>query len=312
MTKNLEKNIRSFLETAKNPIIVILGPTASGKTALSIKIAHLINGEIVSTDSRQIYKGMEIGTDAIQKNKREGIKHHMLGIVSPDREFSLAEYKDEALKKTKEIKKRKHIPILVGGTGLYISSLVEGYDVPRIPPDKALREKLYREAEKKGKKCLHDKLKKLDPISAEKIHQNNVRYVVRALEINLHSGKEKQDKKAQNPQFNVLMIGIDWPREKLYERINKRVEEQEYRGLIKEVKSLLSKGYSEALPSMSSLGVKELIPYIKGEKTLEECKELLKKNTRNYAKRQLTWFHRYKNVIWISPKELAVILKTKK
>lgn len=298
LKSDLKKELKIFLKTAQNPLVVVLGPTASGKTALSLEIAHLIKGEIISTDSRQMYKGMEIGTDSISKEEQDGIPHHMLGIVKPDKEFSLAEYRDEALKKIEEIKKRDHIPMLVGGTGLYISSIIEGYDVPRIAPDKKLREKLYAQAEKHGAEYLHAKLAKLDSASAEKIHPNNVRYVVRAIEINLASGKNKTDKKKRKSPFDVFMVGLEWPRGELYERIDMRVERQLERGLINEVKKLLKK-YDENLPAMSSLGLKEIIPYIRGEKSLDECVEILKKNTRNYAKRQLTWFRRYKNINWI-------------
>jgi len=308
---DLKRELKSFLKKAKNPLIVVLGPTASGKTGLSIEIAHLIKGEIISTDSRQIYKGMEIGTDAISEKEQDGVPHHMLGIVTPDREFSLAEYKDEALKKIEEIKKRGNIPMLVGGTGLYISSIMEGYDVPRIAPDKKLREKLYKEAEKYGNEYLHAKLAKLDPVSAKKIHPNNVRYVVRAIEINLSSGKNKIDKKKKTQSFDVLMIGLEWPRDELYERIDMRVDRQFERGLVKEVKKLLKK-YDENLPAMSSLGVKEIVPYIKGEKSLDECVKILKKNTRNYAKRQLTWFRRYENINWIQCKTPKKPQKQKK
>lgn len=305
---SLEKDLKSFLKKAKNPLVVVLGPTASGKTALSLKIAHLINGEIISGDSRQIYKGMEIGTDSIPKSKQEGIPHHMLGIVTPNVEFSLAEYKDEALKKIKEIQTRKHIPMLVGGTGLYISSIMEGYNIPRIAPDKKLREKLYKEAEKYGAEHLHKRLQKIDPKTAKCIHPNNVRYVIRAIEINLKTGSAKKNLKQKTLPFDIYMIGIDYPRKELYERINTRVENQLKRGLVDEVKKLLKKGYKPPLPAMSSLGAKEVIPYIKGHQSLEECVETLKKNTRNYAKRQTTWFRRYKNIRWLSIKELKAIL----
>ncbi len=295
---NLLKDLKSFLKTTKNPLIVILGPTASGKTAISLKIAKEIDGEIISTDSRQIYRGLEIGSDALPKDQQEGIPHHMMGIVDPDREYSLAEYKDEAEKIITEIRKRDHIPMLVGGTGLYISALTENYDVPRVPPDKKLREELYKEAEEKGGEALHARLAELDPEAANAIHPNNLRYVVRALEINLKTGKPKQDTKTSEPNPDVFMIGIERPREEIYERINERVDTQDQRGLIDEVTKLLDKGYDENLPSMTSLGVKEIIPFIRGEQTLEECKETLKQNTRNYAKRQGTWFRRYPQIHW--------------
>lgn len=281
-------------------MIVILGPTASGKTELSLKIAKKINGEIISTDSRQIYKEMDILTDTLPKNKRQGIIHHMMGIVPPDKTITLAEYKDMALAKIEEIYKRGHIPILVGGTGLYISAITEGYNVPRIPPNLKLREKLKKEAEKYGAEYLHDKLKSLDTRAAQKIHPNNIRYVIRAIEINLESKKHKIDKR-RAPKFNIYMIGILRPRPELYKRVNERVDSQIRRGLIKEVKNLLKK-YNPNLPSMSSLGVKEIIPYLKGKTTLKQAVELLKKNTRNYAKRQLTWLKRYDKIVWMKPK----------
>lgn len=296
--------IRTFLETAKNPLLVLLGPTASGKTSLSLEIAKAINGEIISTDSRQTYKGMEISTDALPKKERKGIPHHMIGIVTPNKELSLAEFKDMATQKIKEIRAKNRIPMLVGGTGLYISAIIEGYDVPRIAPDKKLREKLYKEVEKHGVGYLHEKLKKLDPEAAKRIHPNNVRYVVRAIEINLKAGRNKTDKKSKKPLYDTLMIGIDWPREAIYERINLRVDNQLKRGLVNEVKKLIKKGYKETLPAMSSLGIKEIIPYVKGEKPLEECVETLKKNTRNYSKRQMTWFRRYKKILWLDGKDL--------
>jgi len=300
---NLIPKIRTFLKTAKAPLLVLLGPTASGKTDLSLKIAKAINGEIISTDSRQIYKGIPISSDVLPKSKRKGIPHHMMEITTPDKELSLAEYKDMAMQKIEEIRLRKHIPMLVGGTGLYISAIIEGYDVPRIAPDKKLREKLYKQAEKYGAEYLHKKLQKLDPASAKRIHQNNIRYVVRAIEINLKGNRNKADKKAKKSPFNTMMMGINWPREKLYQRIEKRVDEQLKRGLIKEAKKFIKK-YSTNLPAMSSLGIKELIPYIKGEKSLEECVETLKKNTRNYAKRQMTWFGRYKKILWLNGEKL--------
>jgi len=289
----------SFIKSAKRPLIVVLGPTASGKTELSLKIAKKVGGEIVSTDSRQIYKEMEIATDVVPEKKREKVKHHMIEIVPPDKTLTLAEYKDLALEEIEGIYKRGHVPVLVGGTGLYVSAIIEGYSVPRIPPNEKLRKKLYKEAEKHGAEYLHDKLKKLDPRAASKIHPNNIRYVIRALEINLESKKHKVDKK-RGPEFDTYIIGIERPRPELYSRVNARVDSQLKRGLIKEVKTLLKK-YDPNLPSMSSLGVKEIIPYLRGETTLEEATELLKKNTRNYAKRQMTWFRRYEKVVWVKP-----------
>ncbi|MFH1284193.1 MAG: tRNA (adenosine(37)-N6)-dimethylallyltransferase MiaA, partial [Candidatus Peregrinibacteria bacterium] len=298
---NIMEEIKKFIKTANKPLIVILGPTASGKTSLSLALAHEINGEVISTDSRQIYKGMEIGTEAVFKKEMHGIPHHMIGITTPDKTITLAEYKEAAIKIINEIYKKKHIPMLVGGTGLYISAITEGYNVPRIPPNTDLRAKLSIQAEKKGKKSVHDLLARLDPEAAARIHQNNLRYVIRAIEVHKFSKDKKSEKLPATP-FDTFMIGIDRPREELYAAIDARIGKQVKKGLIEEVKKLLVKKYDAALPAMSSLGVKEIIPYIKGNLTLPECLEILKKNTRNYAKRQMTWFRRYDNVRWLAPK----------
>jgi tRNA dimethylallyltransferase len=180
--------------------------------------------------------------------------------------------------------------------------------VPRVPPNKKLRDKLGKEAVSKGPESIHNKLKKLDPKSAAKIHPNNTRYVIRAIEVNLATQKSTPTKK-KNPNFDLFMIGINCPREELYKKINHRVDTQDQRGLIQEVKKLQNKGYDESLPSMSSLGVKEIIPYVKGEMPLADCLELLKRNTRRYAKRQMTWFRKYDNVKWLTPKEVEFYIK---
>jgi len=304
----LIQKLKEFLKTAENPLIVILGATASGKTELSLNIAHSIGGEIISTDSRQIYKEMAISTDALLEKDQDGVAHHMIQICNPDKILSMAEYKEMALKKIEEIYERKHIPMLVGGTGLYVSAIIEGYAVPKIPPNYELRDKLEKEAKKRGNEFLHNKLKELDPKAAQKIHPNNLRYVIRAIEINMTSGKNKEDTKQNDSPFNVFKIGINRPREEIYHRINSRVDLQRNTGLIEEVKALLDKKYDENLPSMTSLGVKEIIPYIKGEMSLDQCLEILKKNTRHYAKRQISWLKRYKNVHWITADEAKEIV----
>ncbi|MFA6917721.1 MAG: tRNA (adenosine(37)-N6)-dimethylallyltransferase MiaA [Candidatus Gracilibacteria bacterium] len=310
---DLFQNLKTFLKKSHRPLVVILGPTASGKTALSLKAAKELNGEIISADSRQIYKGMEIGTDMILPDKQEGIPHHLLAITTPNKVVSLAEYKEMAIETIKKIHQRKKLPILVGGTGLYISAITENYEVPRIKPNLSLRRKLQEEAKKKGVEFVHQRLTKLDPAAAKKIHPNNLRYVIRAIEINMASGKTKNDKKSQS-KFDVYMMGINWPRENLYERINRRVDEQFLKGLVEEVKALLKKGYREDLPAMTSLGVKEIIPHVKNKNrmTMQMAAETLKRNIRHYAKRQLTWFKKYKNVNWLTPKEFMELVKPAK
>jgi len=305
---DLSRSLNSFLKNAKKPLIVVLGPTASGKTALSLHLAKKHDGEIVSTDSRQIYRGMEIGTDAIHPDQQEGVPHHLIGITNPDKVITLAEYKEMALDTIKKIHSKKKLPILVGGTGLYISAITENYDVPRVKPNTRLREKLQEDARKHGVEYVHQLLMKLDPKAARKIHPNNLRYVIRAIEINKASGENKKDKKAK-PQFDVFMVGISWAREKLYERINQRVDNQIKRGLLDEVKALLKKGYAAHLPAMTSLGVKEVIPHLKKKASLIEMVDVLKMNTRRYAKRQMTWFRKYKDAHWLTPQEYAELLK---
>ncbi|MBU1151207.1 tRNA (adenosine(37)-N6)-dimethylallyltransferase MiaA [Patescibacteria group bacterium] len=302
---DLLKDLTSFVETAKKPLVVILGPTAAGKTAISLKIAKHINGEIISTDSRQIYKYMDIATDVISPQEQDNIPHHLLTFAEPDQLIDMATYKNLALKKIEEIYSRKHIPMLVGGTGLYISAIIEGYNLPSVPPNPKLRLELEQQAKNEGKESVHDILKKLDPKSAEKIHPNNLRYTIRAIEI-AKSG-QKPNQKQKSP-FDLFTIGLTLPREELYEKINNRVDQQKNSGLLEEVQNLTNKGYDENLPSMTSLGVKEIIPYLRGEMPLENCLETLKQNTRHYAKRQLTWLKRYDNVNWLSKEDVQEIL----
>ena len=304
---DIDKTILEFVKGSKKnnqkPLLVILGGTASGKTALSIHIAKNFNGEVVSTDSRQVYKYMDIATAKITPQEMDGIPHHMLDIVEPDQEFTLADFVNKAKIHIEDILRREKLPILVGGTGLYIRAICENYKIPRIPPNNKFRLNLQKELEEKGGDYLYEKLKRLDPEAAKKIHPHNHRYVIRALEI-AQTGQKKTDQKGKN-EYNVLKFGIEWDREKLYERINKRAANQIEDGLINETKTLLQKGYDLSLPSMSSLGYPEMIKYIKGEISLDEALELLQKNTRNYAKRQLTWFRREPDVIWISGEDLA-------
>ena len=304
---DLIKEIKAFIKKSENPLIVILGPTGSGKTALSLELAKKLKGEVISADSRQLYKGMEISTDTLSKEDQGKIPHHLLGIIKPDEAISVAEYKTKATKLIDKLQKNKKIPILVGGTGLYISAITEGYSIPKIPPNLALRKRLMTEAKKKGNEAIYKRLQKLDPHAAKKIHPNNLRYVIRAIEINM-AGKKKQDKK-DGGKYDVYMVGIDWPRADLYKRIEKRVDAQIKRGLVNEVKSLLDQKYLPDLPSMTSLGVKEIIPHIKKNMPLDKCIEILKKNTRHYAKRQLTWFRKVKKINWLKPKDLKELLK---
>ncbi|MBU1019326.1 MAG: tRNA (adenosine(37)-N6)-dimethylallyltransferase MiaA [Patescibacteria group bacterium] len=308
--QSLLQNLKTFLKEAKKPpLIIVLGPTASGKTGLSIALAQKFNGEIISADSRQIYRGMDVGTDKISAKDAQGIKHYMIDIKSPDQTFTMADFQRESTYSIKEILNKGKIPFLVGGTGLYINAIAENYQLNNAPPDTSLRAELEKELEKQGAEHMHKMLSELDPLSASKIHPNNHRYLIRALEINLKTKQTKSNSKGES-KYEIFKIGINWPREELYERINSRVDEQIDRGILNEIKTLLDQGYSRNLPAMSGLGYKEFFPYLDGEKPLEECLEDLKQATRNYAKRQITWFGRDDTIYWISPREAEEVKRS--
>ncbi len=283
-------------------IIVILGPTASGKTDLGLALAKKFNGEIVSADSRQVYKKMNIGTakPAGEWVKGayivDGISHYLMDIIDPGESFSLADYKERAMDAIKDILSRKKLPIIVGGTGLYVRALVDNLDMPKVAPSKKLRKELA----KKTLPELAAMLLKIDPATAKKIDLKNPRRVLRALEVFILSGESflTQSTKS-NPVFDVLEIGIDWPREELYARIDARVDKQMEDGLLEETEMLVKKKYNWDLPSMSGIGYKQMGFYLRGEATLAEAVAILKRDTRRYAKRQMTWFGSDKKIKWI-------------
>ena len=293
-------------------LIVILGPTASGKTSWSLQLAEQFKGEIISADSRQLYKKMTIGTAKVEGDwKWTGLnrnycvgktQHHLIDFLDPGKQFTLTQFRDLGVKYIKNSHKHKKVPFLVGGTGLYIQSIVDNYNIPKVPPNKKLRMSL----EEKSLEELHGLLKKMDPIAAEKIDSKNARRLVRALEVCIFTGETFSSQRLKGePLFNTLQIGIDIPRELLYQRIDMRVDEMISQGLIKEIKALLKQKYSWDLPSMNGVGYKEMRPFIEGEKTLEECTEILKRNTRRLARKQLTWFRKDKRVIWVKSYEEA-------
>jgi len=306
--EEIQKFLEKCKEDDKKPLVSILGPTASGKTDLSIEIAKRFNGEVISADSRQVYKYMDIGTAKITQAEMQGIKHHMLDVVDPSSEFTLADYKRKGIKAINEVHLRQKLPILCGGTGLYFNAIIENYQIPQVPPQYDLRQKLAQYYEENGAEALHKILEEHDPETAKEIHPNNVRYVIRAIEICTTNGGKKVDKKGEK-MFEAFNIGIDWPRDILYERINKRVHVQIEKGLLNEVKTLLMKGYNEKYPSISSLGYLELIEFLKGDVTMEQAIENIQKNTRNYCKRQQTWFRRYKDIHWVKGSEIEEYFK---
>ena len=290
----------------KNKVIVIVGPTGVGKTETSIKVAKTFDGEIVSADSMQIYKKMDIGTAKITKDEMQNVPHHMIDILDIDKTFSAAAYKEMASKIIDDIIKRGKTPIVAGGTGLYVDSLFLDYEFGASFKDEKIRKKYEKIAAEKGNEYLHTLLENVDKKSAEKIHFNNVKRVIRALEINEICGKTvdevnaEKEKTERKEKYSPIMVGLTRDREILYERINKRVDLMLEKGLVDEVKSLYAgdKKFSET--SLSGIGYKEVIYYLKGLVTYDEMVRILKKETRHYAKRQLTWFNRNKDIKWFN------------
>ena len=289
------------------PLIILTGPTAVGKTALSIGLAKAADGEIISADSMQVYKKMNIGTAKIEPEEMQGVRHHLIDILDPAEEFNVVLFKKYALRAMEDIYSRGKIPIIVGGTGFYIQALLYNIDFEENDNDMSYREKLQNLADTHGKIFLHDMLAEVDPESAEKIHENNVKRVIRALEfykktgmkISEHNETESQKKSPYN--FEYFVLNDD--RQKLYDRIDRRIDIMLEAGLLDEVKLLVSEGYSRELVSMQGLGYKEIIDYIQGRCTLDEAVYTLKRDTRHFAKRQITWFKREKHVTWVDKSE---------
>ncbi|CUA80352.1 tRNA (adenosine(37)-N6)-dimethylallyltransferase MiaA [Anoxybacillus suryakundensis] len=277
-------------------VVVLIGPTAVGKTKMSIELAKRLNGEIINGDSMQVYKGLDIGTAKIRQEEMEGIPHHLLNIKEPHESFSVAEFQTLARSLITDITRRGKLPIIVGGTGLYIQSVIYDYQFSDAPSNSLYRQSLERYSPDE----LYEQLKRIDPLSAERIHPNNVRRVIRALEIYHCTGKTMTEwLKEQKRQlvYNVALIGLAMEREKLYERINRRVDEMIAQGLIEEVKRLYDQGLHDC-QAIQAIGYKELYAHLDGEITLEEAIEQLKQNSRRYAKRQLTWFRNQMPVRW--------------
>lgn len=292
----------------KKPLVIITGPTAVGKTQISIKLAKAISGEIVSADSMQVYRYMDIGTAKINKGQTDGIKHYLIDILDPQEEFNVVNFKSYAKAAIKEIYSKGKIPIIVGGTGFYIQALLYDIDFKETKENYPYREKLEAIAKEKGDNYLHSKLEEVDSESAIKIHPNNIKKVIRALEYYKETGEKisehnKKQSKKESP-YNFSYIVLTDEREHLYERINARVDGMIEKGLVGEVQELLSRGCKKNMISMQGLGYKEIISYIEGESSLEDSIYRLKRDTRRFAKRQLTWFKREKEVTWINKNKL--------
>lgn len=283
-------------------LLVIVGPTAVGKTALSLHLAKQFQGEIISGDSMQVYRGMDIGTAKATAEERAKVPHHLLDLLSPDEAFSVQEFQQLARQTIAEIWHRDHLPILVGGTGLYIEAATYDYQVPPVKENKSLREQLQKLVTQEGNQSLFQKLRAVDPVTADRLHPNDVKRVIRALEVYQATGKPfSAFKQEPKPLYeNMLWVGLTMPREQLYQRINQRVDQMLEQGLVEEVKMLRAQGYHSQLTSMQAIGYKEILSYLEGEITLEEAIHLIKKGSRRYAKRQFSWFRRIRNIHWFN------------
>ncbi|MFD1360425.1 tRNA (adenosine(37)-N6)-dimethylallyltransferase MiaA [Lentibacillus salinarum] len=284
----------------RTPVIAIVGPTAVGKTRLSIKIAGRFDGEVISGDSMQVYKGLDIGTDKITEVEKQGIPHHMIDIKHPEDPFSVADYQNLVQSHIEEIDSRGKLPIIAGGSGLYIQAALYDYHFAKQRRDQHVTERLEEELKAKGSGTLHNRLWEIDPGHAAKVHPNNHRRLIRALEIYETTGMTMSDyqrNQLENSPYNSIFIGLEMDRERLYRRINNRVDHMLEGGLLEEVKVLYNQGY-ENHQSMRGIGYKEFIPYFKGDQTFDETVSLLKRNSRRYAKRQYTWFKNKMKVNW--------------
>lgn len=284
----------------KIPLVILTGPTAVGKTNLSIQLAKKMNMEIISADSMQIYKYMDVGSAKVTEDEMNGVKHYLIDEVTPDYSFSVSEFQERANDYINQIVKKGKLPLVTGGTGLYLNSLIYSMDFAKSDADNELRETLRVELEENGIDYMYEKLKSLDEEAANRIHKNNTKRVIRAIEVCM-SGKKMSDFSNDlklNEKYEPIIIVLNRDREHLYRRINKRVDIMISQGLEDEVKTLLNMGYSSDLVSMQGIGYKEIIKYLNNEYTYEEAIEIIKRDSRRYAKRQLTWFRRYENAKW--------------
>ena len=284
----------------KIPLIILTGPTAVGKTDLSIKLSKSLNAEIISADSMQIYKYMDIGSAKVTKEEMDGVVHYMIDEVTPDVPFSVSEFQMRSEKYIEEINKKGKNVLITGGTGLYLNSLIYNMDFAKSDANNEIREKLEKELEENGIDYMHEKLRSLDEDAANRIHKNNTKRVIRAIEVCLSGNKMNDFSKdlRYNEKYKPIIIVLNRDREVLYQRINKRVDIMLKNGLLDEVKKLLEMGYTKDMISMQGIGYKEMIKYLDGEYTYDEAVEIIKRDSRRYAKRQITWFKRYQDAKW--------------
>jgi tRNA dimethylallyltransferase len=289
--------------TKKLPLIILTGPTAVGKTELSLQLAKAVGGEIISADSMQVYRRMDIGTAKLPEAERQGVLHHLIDVLEPEEDFNVVKFQKMAKAAMKEIYGRGHIPILTGGTGFYIQAVLYDIDFEENGGDEGIRKELEERAEREGAGSLHRELEAVDPKAAEEIHENNVKRVIRALEYYRQTGKRisehNEEQREKLSPYNQAYFVLTMDRGELYRRIDKRVDLMMEEGLLEEVKRFLEEGVPREAVSMQGLGYKEMVSYLLGECSLEEAVYVLKRDTRHFAKRQLTWFRRERDVIWV-------------
>lgn len=291
----------------KRPLIILTGPTAVGKTAASIGLAKAVGGEIISADSMQVYRQMDIGSAKITKDEMQGIPHYLVDVLEPEEAFNVVRFQELAKEAMEEIFRNGHIPIVVGGTGFYIQALLYDIDFTENDSDLSFREELEKKAGEEGAESLHALLEKADPQAAAQIHPHNVKRVIRALEFNRKTGQKisehnEKERQKESP-YNFAYFVLTDDRKALYERIDRRVDKMMERGLLEEVRRLKDRGLPRDSVSMQGLGYKELFAYLEGEYPLEEAVRIIKRDTRHFAKRQLTWFRRERDVVWIDRQE---------
>ena len=290
-------------------LLAIVGPTATGKTEVGLLLAEALEGEVVSADSMHVYRGMDIGTAKPTPDQQARVRHHLIDVIEPDEPFSVAEYRDRADAALADIWGRGRQPIIVGGSGLYVRAVVEEMDFSDVPPDPELRRRLAAEAREKGTHALHEWLAEVDPEAAARIHPNDEKRIIRALEVNEGAGgpdarPQKLDRR-RRARYNTREFGLSLPREELYRRIEERVDRMMEEGLGEEVRGLLERGYGEGLAAMTGLGYAQLAGYVRGKVDLEEAVRRLKRDTRRFAKRQLTWFRADPRIEWVDVAEVG-------
>lgn len=287
----------------KEPLIILTGPTAVGKTALSVSLAKAIGGEIISADSMQVYRHMDIGSAKVTKEEMQGVPHHLIDVLEPTEEFNVVLFQQMARQAVEEIRGRGHIPILVGGTGFYIQALLYDIDFTENDEDTALRRSLEELAKREGPEALYERLRAVDPESCESIHAHNIKRVIRAIEFYEKTGKKisahNREQRQNSPSYRSAYFVLTDDRDTVYRRIDARVDLMIELGLVEEVRALQAMGCHRGMVSMQGLGYKEILSYLEGEISLEEAVYLIKRDTRHFAKRQLTWFRREKELIWI-------------